>query len=239
MKDILQDLISHTYDLGCFDLIKIKGDESETTITGLASDHTVVIEATLKNPIKEFEGTFGMPNMGTLKTLLGIELYDDDAEINVVSSDNGPEYIHFKTADGTFENDYRFMVQSIVDKMLKTVKFNGATWHVTFVPTSSAIMRLGYQAQVNSEETTFQSKVVKNNLVFTFGDHTSNSGEFVFEHDIEGNIIKDWHWPINNIIKILSLNGDKTMSFSDDGAAMITVDSGLIQYTYIFPAQTK
>jgi hypothetical protein len=37
----------------------------------------------------------------------------------------------------------------------------------------------------------------------------------------------------------MNLDGDKTVQISDDGAAMITVDSGLIKYEYILPAQSK
>ena len=33
--------------------------------------------------------------------------------------------------------------------------------------------------------------------------------------------------------------GDKTFKIADEGAAMITVDSGLASYSYIIPAQTK
>jgi hypothetical protein len=41
------------------------------------------------------------------------------------------------------------------------------------------------------------------------------------------------------VISILDLTGDKVMKISDDGAAQITVDSGLATYTYIIPAQSK
>jgi hypothetical protein len=41
------------------------------------------------------------------------------------------------------------------------------------------------------------------------------------------------------VISILSLPGDKTFKISDEGAAMITVDSGIAEYNYILPAQTK
>jgi hypothetical protein len=37
----------------------------------------------------------------------------------------------------------------------------------------------------------------------------------------------------------MSLAGDKIVRISDDGAAMITVDSGLAVYNYILPAQSK
>ena len=38
---------------------------------------------------------------------------------------------------------------------------------------------------------------------------------------------------------ILNLDGEATMSLSDQGAMQITVDSGLAKYNYIMPAQSK
>jgi hypothetical protein len=38
---------------------------------------------------------------------------------------------------------------------------------------------------------------------------------------------------------IMALTGDKTIRISDDGAAKITVDSGVAVYNYILPAQSK
>jgi hypothetical protein len=50
---------------------------------------------------------------------------------------------------------------------------------------------------------------------------------------------KAWSWPVSAVISILSLSGDKTLKISDEGAAMITVDSGIAEYNYILPAQQK
>jgi len=94
-------------------------------------------------------------------------------------------------------------------------------------------------AQANSEETTFVAKVENGNLVFYFGDHSSHAGNFVFAHDVAGALSKAWNWPVGAVISILSLPGDKMIRFSDEGAAQITVDSGLAVYNYILPAQTK
>jgi hypothetical protein len=38
---------------------------------------------------------------------------------------------------------------------------------------------------------------------------------------------------------ISSLAGDKIVRISDDGAAKITVNSGIAEYNYIMPAQQK
>ena len=44
---------------------------------------------------------------------------------------------------------------------------------------------------------------------------------------------------LHYVISILNLAGDKTMRFSDEGVAEITVNSGLAVYTYKIPAQSK
>ena len=46
-------------------------------------------------------------------------------------------------------------------------------------------------------------------------------------------------WPVAQTQAILNLDGDVTMSISDQGAMMISVDSGMAKYDYILPAQSK
>ena len=58
MRDYLLDLVQHTHDLGCIDLIKIVGDDKSTQIVGLAEDMSVVVEGEFKNPHPDFVGTF-------------------------------------------------------------------------------------------------------------------------------------------------------------------------------------
>ena len=69
MKDNLQDLIQHTHSLG-IDLIKVTGTETETQISAIAEDKSVIVNGTLNSPVAEFIGVFGMPNLGKLKTIL-------------------------------------------------------------------------------------------------------------------------------------------------------------------------
>ena len=76
-------------------------------------------------------------------------------------------------------------------------------------------------------------------MLFRSGDHSSHAGNFVFAQGVSGKLTKSWAWPVGVVISILSLPGDKTFKISDEGAAMITVDSGIAEYNYILPAQTK
>jgi hypothetical protein len=240
MKDYLMDLVQHTYDLGCVDLVKVEGTDKATTINGVAADRSVVIHGEFKQPLVEFEGTFGIPSLSILKTILGIEEYKENAEIKVNhDKDKGPVSMTFTNQAGDFTNDYRFMIAEIVEEQIKTPKFKGATWNVELEPTAASIMRLKFQSMAHPEETTFQAKTEDDDLVFYFGDHSTSNGHFVFQHNIGSELKKAWHWPIGHVINILSLPGDKTYKISDQGATEIVVDSGLAVYTYILPAQTK
>jgi hypothetical protein len=240
MRDHLLDLVSHTYDLGCIDLVKIVGDDATTTIAGLAEDRSVVIEGQFAGPVAEFIGTFGMPNLNKLKILLNLQEYRDNAKLSITKrADGTPDGINFENASGDFKNNYRFMASEIINEKLKTVKFKGVNWHIEFEPSAASIMRLKMQAQANAEETVFQAKTDNGDLKFTFGDHSTHSGSFVFEAGVKGQLKRAWSWPINTVISILSLTGDKVMKISDDGAAMITVNSGIATYNFILPAQSK
>ena len=239
MKDYLQDIVQHTHSLGIIDLVKIVGSDSQTVIEAVGEERTVIVQAQFHNPVPEFIGTFGMPNLGKLNTILNIPEYKDDAKLSITKKDEAPTGIHFENATGDFKNDYRFMSAEIVNDQLKTVKFKGVRWGVEIEPSVAAIQRLKFQAQANSGETTFIARVENNNLVFYFGDHSSHAGNFVFAHDVAGSLSKAWSWPLSAVISILSLSGDKMIRFSDEGAAQITVDSGLAIYNYILPAQTK
>ncbi len=243
MRDHLLDLVAHTYDLGCIDLIKITGTDKDTVIDGLAEDRSVVIQGRLTAPVADFIGTFGMPNLAKLKIILGLGEYKENARITVTRQNrNGvdsPVGLNFVNAAGDFKNDYRFMVSEIVNEKLKTAKMKPVTWHVEFQPTVAGIQRLKMQAQANAEENIFQVKTDGGNLKFFFGDHSTHAGEFVFQPSITGTLKHQWSWPKSQVISILDLVGDKVMKISDEGAMQITVDSGVAVYNYILPAQSK
>jgi len=240
MKDHLLDLVEHTHKLGVIDLVKITGDDKSTDIFGIAEDRSVIVEGKYTNPVPEFIGLFGMPNLNKLNILLNLSEYKENSKLTVTKrADGQPDGINFENATGDFKNNYRFMASEIVTEKAKAVKFKGVNWHIEFEPTVAAIQRLKMQASANAEELNFQAKTANGNLEFVFGDHSTHSGNFVFHPGVQGTLKRAWSWPIKTVIGILDLTGDKTFKISDDGAAMITVDSGLAVYNYIIPAQSK
>jgi hypothetical protein len=243
MKDILQDIVAHTHSLGFLPLVKVTGETDTTTIESMADDRSVIVSAKTHSPVDEFSGVFGMPNLDKLNLHLKNPEYKDNAKINVVKSErNGvtiPTSLHFENTAGDFVNDYRFMSTEIINEKLKSVKYKGSGWDVEFEPSLNAIQRLKLQAAVHSEETVFQVKVEDDNLVFFFGDASTHAGSFVFQHSISGKLKHVWAWPVQQVIAILSLDGKSTVRISDQGAMQISVDSGIAEYHYILPAQSK
>ena len=243
MRDHLLDIVKNTYGLGNIDLIKVTGTAEETAIEALAEDRSVIVQGKLNGPVAEFVGTFGMPNLGKLNTILGIPEYKENAKITLNTQDrNGetvPVGLHFENAAGDFKNDYRFMSQEIISDKLKSVKMRAVNWGVEFEPTVAAIQRLKFMASANSEETVFTAKKEGDDLKFFFGDHSTHAGNFVFHAGVGGNLTKALSFPVAAVISILNLSGDKKFSLSDDGVAQITVNTGLATYNFLLPAQTK
>jgi len=239
MRDYLLDLVEHTLDLGCIDLVKIVGDDTTTQISGLAEDLSVVLQGNYHKPLADFVGTFGMPNLAKLKTVLNLQEYREDAKLTITKRSTGePDGINFENKAGDFKNNYRFMASEIVSDKLKTAKMKTLTWHVEFVPLNASIQRLKWQMQANVEEPNFQVKTENGELKFFFGDHSSHAGNFVFA-GVTGQLKRAWSYPAKVFASIMDLTGDKIVRISDDGAAQITVDSGIAVYNYILPAQSK
>jgi len=243
MKDYLQDIVQHTHGLGFIDLVKVTGTDTGTGLDAISEDRSVIVQAQFKNPVPEFVGTFGLPNLGKLNTILNIPEYKEDAKLSintqVKGADTVPVGIHFENKGGDFKNDYRFMESSVVNDQLKSVKMKQVKWTVDFTPTVAGLQKLKYQAAANSEETTFAPKIESNQLKFYFGDHSSHAGNFVFADGVSGTFTKNWCWPVGAVIAILSLSGDKNFKISDEGVLQITVDSGICAYTYLLPAHQK
>lgn len=243
MKDYLLDIVQHTHNLGFIDLVKVTGDDKSTKIEGLAEDRSVILQAETHAPVADFIGTFGMPNLDKLSIILKIPEYQENAKISINTQErNGatvPVGIHFENASGDFVNDYRFMASEIVNDKLKSVTMKSVPWSVDFEPSVASVQRFKFMISANSDETTFVAKTEGTDLKFYFGDQSTHAGNFVFQHDVGGDLKRGWAWPVEQVSKILSLSGDTRIKFSDDGVGEITVDSGLAVYRYLLPAQSK
>ena len=243
MRDYLLDVVKHTHGVGNIEAAKVVSDNATTTIEAKDDNNFVVVKAKYKSAIPGLDGTFGMPNLSKLNTILNISEYSENAKITVNTRErNGqvePFMMQFVNAAGDFKNDCRFMQTELVEEKLASVRFKGADWDVEVQPHSASVARFKMQAQANSEESLFVAKIEDGNLKFFFGDDSGHTGNFVFQASVNGSLKQNWKYPVSEVMNILNLTGDITMKFSDMGAAMIEVDNGLAVYEYILPAQSK
>ena len=245
LQDILKDILNHTASLGFLDTIKVNDEAGNTNLLSIADDRSVVMYGITKKPVQDFAGTFGMPNLNKLNALFKIPEYSNNAKLSINTQDeNGeavPSGIHFQNESGDFQNDYRFMTSKIIEARMKTVKYKGSEWKVDIEPSLQSIQRFGFQASaLNSvEEKTFTVKTENGNLVLEFGDKGNHAGQFTFAENVGGTLDRAWSFPVAQVSKIFGLFGDKRLMLSDSGALQITVDSGIVEYTYILPAQAK
>ena len=85
MKDILQDIVSHTQNLGFLTTVKVTGTDKGTTINSMADDRSVIMEAETANPYPDMIGVFGMPQLNKLKYLLEGAEYKEGAKISITT----------------------------------------------------------------------------------------------------------------------------------------------------------
>jgi hypothetical protein len=247
MRDVLLDIVKHTHSLGFIQAVKINGnDGSETEIEAMDDDRSVVLKGKLHNSVSDLKGTIGLGKLGVLSGYLNFEGYSDSkGTIEVIKkSRNGQEVaeeLKFTSPAG-YNANYRFMVSQLIEEKLKTVKFKGVNWDLTIQPTQQNLKDLSYWAGVmGSVESTFVAKTDKGHLKFYIGDGSNDRVEIPFTLNVSAELKKGWSWPLAQTLSILKLSdtSQASMSFSEQGAMKISIDSGTGVYDYILPARTS
>lgn len=245
-RDIVQDIVKHTAGLGFITSVKVTGTDEGTSLDAMDADRTVILQAKLHNTVPEFNGEFGLGNLGFLAGVTALPNYQtDDATVNVVARDrNGvssPDHLMFKDVDGNTDQ-YRFMSKEIIEQTLQTVKFKGVEWDVTLEPTKAKVNELQAVAGIyGGIEPNFTVKTEDGNLIITVGAADGSfTGKRTFANNVNGEITEGYAWPLNQVLAILRLgmSGTCVMQISKKGALMISVDSGIGKYDYILPALT-
>ena len=245
-RDIVQDIVKHTAGLGFITSVKVTGTDESTTLDAMDADRTVILQAKLHNTVEEFNGEFGLGNLGFLAGVTALGNYQtDDATVEVVARDrNGvssPDHLMFRDADGNTDQ-YRFMSKEIIEQTLQTVKFKGVEWDVTLEPTKAKVNELTQVAGIyGGIEPNFTVKTEGSDLIVTVGAADGSfTGKRTFAQNVNGEITEGYAWPLAQVLAILKLgmSGTCVMQISKKGALMISVDSGIGKYDYILPALT-
>lgn len=241
MRDYLLDIVKHTLPLSAFNQLRIDCESDGTAISATETEKQLVLKAKTHTPIPEFTGTFGLPNLSLLNTLLNIPEYDDSASIKMVTKQTDdaviPFNIHFKNAAGDFQNDFRLMSQKVIESVEPKLSMR-ANFPVEFVPNVNSVTRLKYQVSAHPDEKVVQFDVSNGEVRASVGDASSHSGSFVFHGGVDSSARYSFAAPSGFVLGALNMAGDKKIQMGDLGI-MITVDSGLVNYDYIIPMVTK
>lgn len=242
--DGLKDIVKHTAGLGFIDMVKIIGTATDAKIETIDSDKTVVIFGGLYQPISGIESTVGLSRIPVLKGCIDFPMFaGDKATVNVLSEVRAgvscPTEIQFNSGLGHTAN-YRFMSESMINEQVKVPPFKGAVWNVTITPEKAKISDLSYwQGTLGGFEKRFTVTTDNGTLNFHVGSGPTDRTTVPFAENITGTMKHQWSWPISQVLSILKLSdtaSSTTMKFSDMGALMIEIDSGMGKYSYILPA---
>lgn len=231
---LLTDIVSHTQSLGFMSEVDVIGTDEETVVVAVADDRTVAMEGKLKVPVSEFIGTFSMSKMDKLNHHLKNPEYKEEAIITIIRETRKgaetPTGISFVNKSGDFQNSFRFSVKTSSET--KRIRSLIKDWDVTITPDQRSIQRFKLQATANSEYKTCQICTDSGNIVLYFGSEATHAGNFVFQSNVSGSLIHRRTYPVDQLLSIMNLQGEKKMDFSDFGAIRISVSSDLIDYQY-------
>jgi len=244
-KSVLLDVVKHTAGLGIIENIKVTGAD-DTRLDAIDPDRTVILQARMHDTVGDFDGEFGMGNLGLLSNLTKLSDYaGDGASIKVLRQErNGsevPTTIVFEDGQGS-KDQYRFMSKEIVDQAMKIAKFKGAEWKVEVQPSAAKVQQLAEVASIYSGvEPTFNVKTEEGALVFEVGSTEGGIvGRRKFAENVDGELGSVWSYNLATALNILKLgmNGTCMMRFGE-GVCQIDVDSGIGVYSYIMPAISR
>lgn len=237
MRKVILDIINHTHGLGFISEIKITGDDSSTRIDGMDEHGRVVINGTLKEPLADFSGEFGIGKMGQLRGLAEFSNFKTDkAVVRIETKErNGvtqPDRAEFVDEQGQVFK-HRFMSADAIE----SYEFVGEDWDVEFVPSKSKIGELTYMSRLYGDDDSFEVKTENGELRFYIGE--DGGGFLIMETDVAADFKDSYRWPINEVLKVIKLDeGKAKVSIHDDvqvGSLQVAITSEYADWIYVFP----
>jgi len=245
MRDILTDMVRQTKDL--FDVIKVVGTEKTTKLSAVDKDKTLFLAATLTDPLPDFEGEFGISNLGLLDGLLNFTSYKTDTAKFSVKRETkkaGEENIEtvtafvFKDVNGKGAT-FRTMDPKLIPEQAQIANI---PWTVTVVPSKSKIAEFSQLFKILSEvEKSFLVNTEDGDLVFSIGQQatSTHNASMVFESGVNGELKGDISFDVSQFLSLMKIGGSNpmTMNITSKGVLGVTVDAPTGKYNYFLRAK--
>jgi|JTFO01.1.fsa_nt_gb hypothetical protein len=229
MKDAIKDVVKRINQLGFVEAIRVTGTDESTVFAALDPNKTVVIQATMLEPIEELKGEFGITAINLLNGLIGFASYNtEDAEFSINYKDCNkygptPSEFVFRDKHGKGSN-FRLSSRDNVPNqpMVKNV-----AWDTSFVPDKSKIQEFSSLASLYSSfDEHFSLKIDDGNLVATIGIEGSatHSVSMILEEGVEGNLKPHPVWKAAQFLSVLKLASDTTYTVSVAERGVMLID---------------
>ena len=242
MREVLLDLIKQTS--GLVDAVKVFGTETKTEIKGCDSDKSLFIDVSLKQPIQEFEGEFGLTNMSLLNGLLNFSNYKtDEATFSVKKKERNGTIIvdQFEFRNPVTGNDADFRMMDPVN-VPDQATIPNIPWDVTITPSKAKVAEFSQLASLYSEvDKAFGIRVVNGDLQFFIGDESSSTHRvsMIFEAGVTGTLKEVLTWNTQQFLSVMKLVAPwpNTLSVTHRGVLSVTAETPYGDYTYFLRAK--
>jgi hypothetical protein len=219
-----------------FEKIKVTGNAETTKIEGIDKDKMLFVLASLKDAIPDFDGEFGIGNLGILSGLLNFPSYKAEDSQLLVHRSRDAEYVaefEFRAKNG---GGARFRTMN--PRLVEQPRVNNITWDVSVTPTKAAVAEFRQLAGLLSDvDKHFGVKVEGGTLFVTIGGGGAgtHSASVAFATDLD----KDFHttaqYNTQHLLSILQGAGSHPalVRFSAKGVAGVVVTTEIATYNYI------
>lgn len=236
LRDVLRDL-SNTITGIDFETIAItredrgEGDGTRVYMEAYTADRSLVMKAFTNADIPDFEGRFGLSNLGMLQGLLNLKSYTNDSTKITVNNVGGENKSLIFQSD---EAQTTFLVQT-GRQIPAQPRFSSPDYAVTLVPNTDKVSELKSFTGVFKTLTTTVTPFTENgNLCFYVGEKNKNNhcGTISFGK-AEGELNRGFSFPIERVIQTLnrvSSAKSKSMGISVTGMIKVTIDTGVAEY---------
>lgn len=243
MRDILIEVLKQSSP---FAVLKVIGTDTETTFLASSECKTLIFKASLKVPIADFEGEFGISNLSLLNGLLNLATYKTDAAIfNIKRRKIGDkeivEQFEFSASKGSKSQAiFRLTSPDLIPEI--TTMTGKPVWDVEISPDKAKVVEFQQLASLYNEVgKTFIPTTEDGDLIFKVGNQNSSthSASMVFQEGVTGDVTGDLNYPFAMFVAVMKLAGanpTKMALKSRSGPMKISIETAFADYDYIIRA---
>lgn len=241
MRDAIKDIVKHTASL--FPWVLINGSATETTMSGMTADKTIILQAALKTPAADLRGESSLSSLALLNGLLNFAPYNVDGSSFAAKrfkDDSRVEEFTFKDAKKSGAS-YRLMNPAMIKEEDRPPVVSDIPWEMSFEPQKDRLVEFGKLAGLLSEvDRLFMPKTIDGDLHFMFGDEGSSThrASMVFEDGVVGVIKGDIKYSVPDLqatIKLAAGDSPK-LHLTSRGVIMVSCETQFATYQYIVRA---